>query len=138
MAEETPAEEAVELKFRLFDGSDIGPMSFGPASTVQSIKESIISHWPPDKTQAPKSVNEMKLINGGKVLDNNRTLAESRVPIGEVPGGIITMHVVLRLSTGEHSCGTPPPPAPSPSLQPRCHRNGTHGADGRPDRCSWD
>lgn len=94
-------QEPVELKFRLIDGSDIGPLKFGPAVTVQSIKESILSQWPPDKTQAPKSVSDMKLINGGKVLENNRTLAESRVPIGEVPGGVITMHVVVRLSTGE-------------------------------------
>jgi hypothetical protein len=26
----------------------------------------------------------------------NKTLAESRVPVGELPGGVITMHVVVR------------------------------------------
>ncbi|KAF3587372.1 hypothetical protein F2Q69_00027319 [Brassica cretica] len=40
-----------------------------------------------------------ELINAGKILDNNRTLAESRLPVGELPGMIITMHVVLRPPT---------------------------------------
>ncbi|CAE5958215.1 unnamed protein product [Arabidopsis arenosa] len=41
----------------------------------------------------------MKLINAGKILENNRTLAESRLPVCELPGMVITMHVVLRLPT---------------------------------------
>ena len=49
-----------------------------------------------DKEITPKTVNDLKLINGGKILENSRTLAESRVTIGEVPGGVITMHVVVR------------------------------------------
>lgn len=44
----------------------------------------------------PRTVSDLKLINAGRILENNRTLAESRVPIGEVPGGVITMHVVVR------------------------------------------
>ena len=44
----------------------------------------------------PKSINDVKLINAGKVLENGKTLSESRVMMGEIPGGVITMHVVLR------------------------------------------
>lgn len=39
-------EEPVELKFRLYDGTDIGPNKYPPATTVANIKESILSHWP--------------------------------------------------------------------------------------------
>lgn len=53
----------------------------------------------------PKTVNDVKLINAGKILDNNRTLAESRLPVGELPGMVITMHVVLRPPTLDKKSG---------------------------------
>ncbi|KAM0936348.1 putative Ubiquitin-like domain-containing protein [Dioscorea sansibarensis] len=86
----------IELKFRLFDGTDIGPNKYDPSSSVASLKESILARWPQDKELAPKTINDVKLINGGKILENNRTLADSRVPVGELPGGVTTMHVVIR------------------------------------------
>lgn len=89
-------EELLELKFRLYDGTDIGPNKYGPATTIGYLKEIILAHWPQDKDNAPKTVNDLKLINAGKILENNKTLAESRVPVGELPGGVITMHVVVR------------------------------------------
>ncbi|KAM0936873.1 putative Ubiquitin-like domain-containing protein [Dioscorea sansibarensis] len=89
-------EDWIDLKFRLFDGTDIGPNKFNPSSTVASLKESILSRWPQDKEIAPKTINDIKLINAGKILEDSRTLAESRVPVGELPGGVITMHVVVR------------------------------------------
>ncbi|VAI49280.1 unnamed protein product [Triticum turgidum subsp. durum] len=88
--------EPIEVKFRLFDGTDIGPSKYDPATTVSALKDFILARWPQDKEITPKTVNDLKLINGGKILENNRTLAESRVTIGEVPGGVITMHVVVR------------------------------------------
>lgn len=36
----------VELKFRLADGSDIGPSKYSSTTTVTSLKETIISEWP--------------------------------------------------------------------------------------------
>ncbi|KAJ0539932.1 putative Ubiquitin-like domain superfamily, UBL3-like, ubiquitin domain-containing protein [Helianthus annuus] len=60
------AEELIEIKFRLADGTDI------------------------EKT----GLNDLKLINVGKILENNKTLAKSRSPVSEVPGGAITMLVV--------------------------------------------
>eukprot|EP00262_Sarcandra_glabra_P010044 TRINITY_DN24910_c0_g1_i1.p1 TRINITY_DN24910_c0_g1~~TRINITY_DN24910_c0_g1_i1.p1 ORF type:complete len:119 (-),score=18.91 TRINITY_DN24910_c0_g1_i1:405-761(-) len=89
-------EDLVEVKFRLFDGSDIGPSKYDPSTTVGSLKETIIALWPQDKEIAPKTINDMKLISAGKILENNRTLSESRVLVGELPGGVITMHVVVR------------------------------------------
>ncbi|CAN8304478.1 unnamed protein product [Cochlearia groenlandica] len=92
-------EDLIELRFRLSDGTDIGPSKYNQSMTVSSLKEKIISQWPKDKEITPKTVNEVKLINAGKILENNRTLAESRLPVNELPGMIITMHVVLRPPT---------------------------------------
>ncbi|KAH7438727.1 hypothetical protein KP509_04G028500 [Ceratopteris richardii] len=88
--------ELLELKFRLYDGTDIGPSMYALTTTVSSLKENILSQWPKDKEYKPKTVNDLKLINAGKILENNKTLAESRVPAGEIPGGVVTMHVVVR------------------------------------------
>ncbi|KAG7590517.1 Ubiquitin-like domain superfamily [Arabidopsis suecica] len=91
-------EDWIELKFRLADGTDIGPSKYSQLMTVASLKEKIIAQWPKDKENAPKLINEVKLINGGKILENNTTLSEARslLPIGELPGIVTTMHVVLR------------------------------------------
>lgn len=39
-------QELVEIKFRLADGSDIGPNKYSPSSTVGFLKEKIIGQWP--------------------------------------------------------------------------------------------
>ena len=49
-----------------------------------------------EKENAPKTVNDVKLINGGKILENNKTLGECKSPICDISGGITTMHVVVR------------------------------------------
>ncbi|KAG4147591.1 hypothetical protein ERO13_D05G232400v2 [Gossypium hirsutum] len=90
-------EDLVELKFRLADGTDIGPSKYSPATTVASLKEKILAQWPKDKENCPKTTQDVKLINGGKILENNSTLADCTLLVGELPGGVITMHVVLRL-----------------------------------------
>ena len=40
------AEELLELKFRLSDGTDIGPSTYPPATSVASLKERILAEWP--------------------------------------------------------------------------------------------
>ncbi|ESQ27330.1 hypothetical protein EUTSA_v10019328mg [Eutrema salsugineum] len=93
-------EDRIELKFRLADGTDIGPSKYSQYMTVASLKEKIIAQWPKENENAPKLINEIKLINGGKILENNRTLSEARsLAIGELPGIVTTMHVVLRPPT---------------------------------------
>ncbi|KAI3513660.1 hypothetical protein L1887_20997 [Cichorium endivia] len=90
------SQELIEVKFRLADGSDIGPSKFSPTTTVGSLKEMILSQLPKGEENGPKTINDVKLINAGKILENDKTLAESRSPVSEVPGGIITMLVVVR------------------------------------------
>lgn len=89
-------QDQLELKFRLHDGTDIGPNRYPPFTTVATLKENILAQWPRGLGNGPKTISDMKLINAGKVLENNKTLAESRVPVGELLGGVITMHVVVK------------------------------------------
>ncbi|KAL7611957.1 membrane-anchored ubiquitin-fold protein 4 [Lactuca sativa] len=93
-----PEEDVLELKFRLLDGSDIGPFRYSPASTVAMLKERIVAEWPKDKKGGPKSANDIKLINAGKILENNKTVGQCRTPFGELPKGVITMHAVVQMS----------------------------------------
>lgn len=44
--DQMPEEDLVELKFRLYDGSDIGPFRYSSSSTVGMLKERIICEWP--------------------------------------------------------------------------------------------
>lgn len=41
-----PEEDLVDIKFRLYDGSDIGPFSYSSASTVDVLKQRVVSDWP--------------------------------------------------------------------------------------------
>ncbi|KAJ4972536.1 hypothetical protein NE237_005710 [Protea cynaroides] len=91
-------EDLVELKFRLYDGTDIGPIRYSSASTVAMVKERIVAEWPKDKKIVPKVANDVKLICAGKILENNKTVGQCRIPFGELPGGVITMHVVVQTS----------------------------------------
>ncbi|GKV26119.1 hypothetical protein SLEP1_g35471 [Rubroshorea leprosula] len=49
-----------------------------------------------NKKIAPKSANDIKLISAGKILENNKTVGQCTVPSGELPNGVITMHVVVQ------------------------------------------
>lgn len=58
-----------------------------------------------DKSVVPKSVSDIKLIHAGKVLENSKTLAESRLYFGDLPGGVITMHVVVQPPVAKKKTG---------------------------------
>ncbi|XP_060192403.1 membrane-anchored ubiquitin-fold protein 3-like isoform X1 [Lycium barbarum] len=93
-----PEEDLIELKFRLYDGSDIGPFRYSPASTIAMLKERVVVEWPKDKKVAPKAANDVKLICIGKILENSRTVGQCKMPFGELPNGVITMHAVVQPS----------------------------------------
>ncbi|XP_021727517.1 membrane-anchored ubiquitin-fold protein 3-like isoform X1 [Chenopodium quinoa] len=91
-----PEEDLVEVKFRLYDGSDIGPFRVAPATTVANLKERIIADWPKDNKVTPKVANDVKIISAGKVLENSRTAGQCRMTFGELQKGVITMHAVVQ------------------------------------------
>ncbi|RZS02903.1 hypothetical protein BHM03_00033012 [Ensete ventricosum] len=100
-----PEEDLLELRFRLYDGSDIGPIRYSSSSTVAMLKERIVSEWPRDKQIIPKIANDVKLISAGKILENSRTISQCKPTFGELPGGIITMHVVVQPSSTKSKTG---------------------------------
>lgn len=57
------------------------------------------------KTIVPKAVTEIKLISSGKILENNKTVGQCKIPFGEVPGGVIIMHVVVQPSLAKTKTG---------------------------------
>ncbi|XP_012084791.1 membrane-anchored ubiquitin-fold protein 2 [Jatropha curcas] len=94
-------QDQLEIKFRLTDGSDIGPKTFAAATSVATLKESILAQWPKEKENGPRTVKDVKLISAGKILENNRTVAECRSPLCDIPGGVTTMHVVVQPSSSD-------------------------------------
>ncbi|KAK8702189.1 hypothetical protein V6N13_020556 [Hibiscus sabdariffa] len=110
-------EEFIELRFRLYDGKDIAHGTYNSSMTVSTLKQKIVAEWPQGyvlslywfpplnsllaefcNTVTPKSINDLKLIHAGKVLENNTTLAECTITIGDLPDDVITMHVLVHPS----------------------------------------
>ncbi|KAG7023048.1 Membrane-anchored ubiquitin-fold protein 3 [Cucurbita argyrosperma subsp. argyrosperma] len=93
-----PEDDFIDIKFRLYDGSDIGPFRYSSASTIDVLKQRIVSDWPKGKTIIPKAASEVKLISSGKILENNKTVGQCKLPFGESTGGVTIMHVVVQPS----------------------------------------
>ncbi|MBA0621356.1 hypothetical protein Godav_006992, partial [Gossypium davidsonii] len=50
------------------------------------------------KTVVPKAVNEVKLISSGKILENDKTVGQCKVPFGEVAVLRVLSFLQLRLT----------------------------------------
>ncbi|KAF9663789.1 hypothetical protein SADUNF_Sadunf17G0088500 [Salix dunnii] len=117
-------QDQLEIKFRLTDGTDIGPKTFPAATSVATLKENILAQWPKgtprgmqlckviafefsvaEKENGPRTLKDVKLISAGKILENNRTVGECRSPLCDIPGGVTTMHVVVQPSSVEKGRG---------------------------------
>lgn len=57
------------------------------------------------KTIIPKVANEVKLISSGKILENNKTVGQCKMPFGDNAGGVIIMHVVVQPSLAKTKTG---------------------------------
>ncbi|KAF6137950.1 hypothetical protein GIB67_041823 [Kingdonia uniflora] len=60
-----PEEDLVELKFRLYDGSDIGPIRYSSASTVATLKERIVADWPKALLKIERELEDREATNDG-------------------------------------------------------------------------
>ncbi|KAG7021381.1 Membrane-anchored ubiquitin-fold protein 3 [Cucurbita argyrosperma subsp. argyrosperma] len=136
-----PEDDLIDIKFRLYDGSDIGPFRYSSASTIDVLKQRIVSDWPKEvsffhwasdlllfssafvfilillfpfgtiflyllgKTITPKAASEVKLISSGKILENNKTVGQCKLPFGEFTGGVTIMHVVVQPSLAKAKTG---------------------------------
>ncbi|GAB2287709.1 MYND-type zinc finger protein mub1 [Dionaea muscipula] len=92
-------QDQLEIKFRLTDGTDMGPRRYHDSTTITTLKESIIAQWPKDKENAPKTVKDIKLISAGRVLDNSKMVGDCRIPLSDVLDTVMTMHVVVQPPT---------------------------------------
>ncbi|MBA0553655.1 hypothetical protein Golob_012818 [Gossypium lobatum] len=72
---------------------------------VATLKQKIVAKWPQGKTVTPKSINDLKIIHAGKVIENNKTLADSRITFGDLPAGVITMHVIVQPDIAKNKSG---------------------------------
>ncbi|KAJ0260995.1 Membrane-anchored ubiquitin-fold protein 2 [Hirschfeldia incana] len=87
----------LEIKFRLNDGSDIGPKSFPDATTVAALKETVVAQWPrAEKENGPKTVKDVRLISAGRILENNKTVGDCRSPVSNLSDAVTTMHVLVQ------------------------------------------
>lgn len=57
------------------------------------------------KTIVPKAANEVKLISSGKILENNKTVGQCRMPFGDSAGSVVIMHVVVQPSLAKTKTG---------------------------------
>lgn len=57
-----PEEELVDIKFRLYDGSDIGPFRYSSAATVDMLKQRIVSDWPKGSFFLPFCVQAVSIL----------------------------------------------------------------------------
>ncbi|KAL9241798.1 hypothetical protein vseg_015864 [Gypsophila vaccaria] len=91
-------EEVVEVKFRLHDGSEMGPFRYPVAANVAQLKDRVVAEWPQDTKLAPRVANDVKIISAGKFLENGKTIGQCRTPFDELHKGVTTMHVVVQPS----------------------------------------
>ncbi|KAH7427600.1 hypothetical protein KP509_10G051400, partial [Ceratopteris richardii] len=59
-------------------------------------KYAIVLFFLTENANGPKTISDITLINAGKILENDRTLAESTAPVGEPLEGVMTMHVLVK------------------------------------------
>lgn len=58
------------------------------------------------KTIIPKAASEVKLISSGKILENNKTVGQCKLPFSDATGGgAIIMHVVVQPSPAKTKPG---------------------------------
>lgn len=57
------------------------------------------------KTIVPKGANEVKLISSGKILENNKTVGQCRMPFGDNIEGVVIIHVVVQPSLAKSKTG---------------------------------
>eukprot|EP01086_Lenisia_limosa_P006766 TRINITY_DN2586_c0_g1_i1.p1 TRINITY_DN2586_c0_g1~~TRINITY_DN2586_c0_g1_i1.p1 ORF type:complete len:115 (-),score=5.43 TRINITY_DN2586_c0_g1_i1:25-369(-) len=94
-----------EIKF-LLPSCDSITYSFDLSTTVGTMKEKILSEWPPKDTkyEAVDSKDSFRLIHHGKFLENSVKLQEITIPGGEIAS---VLHLHIRKTVAPASANKP-------------------------------
>ncbi|XP_073157846.1 membrane-anchored ubiquitin-fold protein 3-like [Henckelia pumila] len=95
-----------QIRFRIFDGTDICHGVYPLSTTIDTIKERLLAEWPQGKSSIPTSVDEIKLMHAGRYLVGGRTLGESRLRI--VPGQVVTILAIVQPPEARQRTGDSP------------------------------
>ncbi|KAL9462069.1 hypothetical protein AB3S75_000129 [Citrus x aurantiifolia] len=86
--------EKLCLKFKLPDGTEIGPFTYSPVDSVAHLKSSVVSNWPKDIANGLKKAKYVDLFKGENILPDDMDLSDM---VGaHYSEEIITIKVVLR------------------------------------------
>ncbi|CAH9099487.1 unnamed protein product [Cuscuta epithymum] len=85
--------DGLNIKFRLIDGTDIGPTKFPLTAKVEELKAALLAQLPQEKQNRLIKENEVKLISGGKILENSKTVDDCKNQYASSED--VTMHVVI-------------------------------------------
>lgn len=89
----------LRIRFR-HPAGDVGPQGFPDHATVQQLKSALHQSWPQDgplAAEMPHSVDDIKIILGGKFLDSQQVLGDLRPAMGEPkPDTVVTVHMLVR------------------------------------------
>lgn len=89
------AENCVNIRFRMNDGTDLGPNLYDVSLTIQNLKEKILAEWPTESGKdAPRSIQDLRLIHAGHIIENCKMLSEQKLAVGK-PETVVTMHLVV-------------------------------------------
>mmetsp|Transcript_2545 Transcript_2545/g.8365 ORF Transcript_2545/g.8365 Transcript_2545/m.8365 type:complete len:99 (+) Transcript_2545:208-504(+) len=81
-----------EIKFMFADAKTMED-SFESGCSIQSAKAKLVSKWPADRDPV-SGPDDLKLIYNGKILENNKTFEDYKVPLNNQ----IIMHIQPRLA----------------------------------------
>lgn len=88
-----------KIRFRHTAG-DLGPFTFAKDTTITQVKDFILSEWPKEgafSSEPPASASEVKLILGGKWVDDSRALFDYRKEMGDPDvDSVATIHLLVR------------------------------------------
>ncbi|KAK6129195.1 hypothetical protein DH2020_037025 [Rehmannia glutinosa] len=77
------AQDQLEIKFRLTDGSDIGPKNFSVATSVATLKENIIAQWPKERKWSAYGKGH-QVNQRGKNIREQQNGGECRSPLCDI------------------------------------------------------
>jgi hypothetical protein len=83
-----------EIRFRMPEGVDIGPLNIPLNTKIHTVKELVVTEWPTEKVgkPPPEDPREIRLIHNGKVMEPGKCLGDYKVAVGS----LVTCHLLVQ------------------------------------------